>query len=487
MKNFFKQLTMGATVGLVAAILVAFNFVVSFFPLRIDLTADKAFTLTNLTKKTVTGLKDVITVKAFISEALPARFLPTKQDVIDVLKEYETLGKGKIGVSLIDPKDTEKKREAMVLGVPELRFSDVEADKFQVSTGFLGLAIVSGEKSEAIPVIENTTNLEYDLTTAIRKVVAEKEIKIGFVTGHGEKTAEETASIRKLLTKQYTVSEVSLESEIDKTIKTLIILGPTKEFPEKETANLAGYLEAGGTAFFALEGAQVDNNLQTKPAGHNLFGFLEKYGVKLNRDLVVSSSNEIANFNAGYTVFMTPYPFWPKIINQGFNKEVGAVAKIDTLVLPWVSSLEASAGAKAKWLAKTAPQSWTVTEPFNLEPSGQGLNLKKEEARQVLIALLREEIGKDNGRMVVVGDADFTQEGIVGRGGGNAVFFQNLVDLLASDPELSQIRSRGASFRPIKEVSETEKEAIKWLNILGMPAALGVLGGLRIWKRSRKS
>ena len=56
-----------------------------------------------------------------------------------------------------------------------------EKDKAQVINGFMGIAVLFEDKKEAIPVVQNLQNLEYDLTLAIMKVSRKSTPKVGIL------------------------------------------------------------------------------------------------------------------------------------------------------------------------------------------------------------------------------------------------------------------------------------------------------------------
>ena len=65
-------------------------------------------------------------------------------------------------------------------------------------------------------------------------------------------------------------------------------------------------------------------------------------------------------------------------------------------------------------------------------------------------------------------------------------FLLNAVDFLASEEALIEIRSREVIYKPLKEISNGAKKAVRWLNIL-LPSFLLILFGiLRYQKELRR-
>ena len=138
---------------------------------RFDMTAGKEYSISPATKKILKKLDDIITIKVFFSENLPPHVSKTVTDVKDILSEYSAYAGKNLRISWEDPaKSEEAKNLARSLGIPEVQLQTFEKDKVQAIKAYLGIGILYADKKEAIPVVQNLQNLEYDLTMAIMKV-----------------------------------------------------------------------------------------------------------------------------------------------------------------------------------------------------------------------------------------------------------------------------------------------------------------------------
>jgi ABC-type uncharacterized transport system involved in gliding motility auxiliary subunit len=167
------------------------------------------------------------------------------------------------------------------------------------------------------------------------------------------------------------------------------------------------------------------------------------------------------------------------------------------LVLPWASELEILKQENAQYLAKSSSDSWTQSDPFNLDPTGDFIS-PGGGGEHILAVLINKTISSaysekstDKGRVAVVGDSDFIKERFLqqtGRGeaGANLIFFQNVVDSLSLDESLIKIRSKDVSDRPLTSLSDERKRMIKYANILVLPIAVVVLGMIRYYLRKRE-
>lgn len=488
-------------------VLVLMNFFGTLFFKRFDLTANQKYSLSPVTKNKLKNLDDLVNIKAYFSKQLPPRFLSVKQEVTDFLKDYQSFSKGKLKITYIDPLiDQKYQKEALSYGVPQLQFSDIEKDKFQVQNGFLGLVVLYEDRYETLPVIENIQNLEYDLTSAILKVLTKTKKNVALVNFSEQKATELTPSpneytfLGKFLEKQYQVSPLSLknEKEIDKNINTLIIIGDKDKASDYEKYRIDQYVMSGKGVLFLINGVSVNEGLSGSPANHNLFDLLESYGVKVNSDLVLDSYSDIASFQSGYNTFLTPYLFWPKIVKTGFSAKNPITAKLETLTLHWPSSItlikDKQTGANYEILIKSSKKSWTTSEIYNLSPQ-QKLNPSESELKENNLAVLVTGkltsfyAGKDlpkpenqdlevlkssppviketkKARMIIVSNANFVKDNFLSRGEEGLIFFLNSLDYLNSETELMQIRSKSLSEKPLPELSDNLKQFIRWGNVI---------------------
>jgi ABC-type uncharacterized transport system involved in gliding motility auxiliary subunit len=222
---------------------------------------------------------------------------------------------------------------------------------------------------------------------------------------------------------------------------------------------------------------------------------LENYGIKLNHDLVLDVSSAMASFTQGFITFSTNYPFWPKILKQGFDQDNVSVAKLESIVLPWVSSLEVIeeiiSENNVSYLVRTTPKAWVQADNFSLNPQQMFVPTRNTGQRNLAVSISGRfnsaygDGSTDTGRLIVVGDSDFMTDGFVQRNPDNLIFFQNLVDSLSLDEDLINIRSKGITDRPIKELSNIAKAGIRYSNIFGLTLVVVAFGLIRYFIRRR--
>lgn len=478
-----------AIIFFVLGIFVIFNFLLSFVSLRLDYSYGQNHTLSPATKKLVSKLDDVINIKLFISSDLPLGLVSLKTDVVDLINEYQKASSGKILYQVIDPK---KNQEALTdvqnAGIPELQYSQVEKDKYAVATAYFGATVTYGDKKEAIPQLSSLETLEYDMTSIIYKLTRKDSSKIGFVNASMPSLNPQEdmyLTIRTILAKQYEVVNFTTLDEANKpdnSVKTLLVFDDNvKQFATDEVNILRDYLKNNGSAIIMADGVKtIPERLTTDLADHNLFGLMSEYGINLNKDLVLSTSAQLVNFGNGVSNFFSPYPLWIKTTNLDLKSQ--DLSGVEVFTFPWISSLSTSprADLKISTLVKSEKQSWVQKDNFILNPE-EIIMPNQNDLKE--FNLVVESVKQGFGKITVIPSSRFVKEQFLSRNSDNLGLIINLVNNFASDGALSGIRTRSVANFPLKEVSDSEKEFYKYLNILLLPALFALVGLYRITKR----
>ena len=172
---------------LVIGIVIFLNIIAVRIFTRFDLTSTKMYTLSDASKNLVKSLDDKFTVKAYFTGELPAPYNNHRRYLQDQLDEYRAYGGRNFQYEFIDPsKKEELEQEAQKNGIPPVQVQVVKEDKFQVEKAYMGLVFLYGDKQEKLPVVQNVANLEYEISSAIKKLTSKELKKVGFLTGHGE-------------------------------------------------------------------------------------------------------------------------------------------------------------------------------------------------------------------------------------------------------------------------------------------------------------
>ncbi|MFO7751997.1 MAG: GldG family protein [Desulfobacteraceae bacterium] len=145
---------------------------------RIDLTRDKKFSLSPVSKEVVSTLSEPLTIKAFFTNNLPAPHNNTERYLRDLMEEYSING-GRLfnyefhnvtekrgGMSKAD----ENRQLARDYGIRPVEIQTVENDEVKFKKAYMGLVMIHGDMVEKIGAVKSTDGLEYKITTAVQKL-----------------------------------------------------------------------------------------------------------------------------------------------------------------------------------------------------------------------------------------------------------------------------------------------------------------------------
>ena len=384
-----------------------FNYLSTLFFKRIDLTEKKVYSVSKATKKTLKKLDDIVTVRVCFSKNLPPHLKTLVSDVKDMLAEFKAYSGRNLNISYEDPSESEeKKRKIIELGVPEIQMQTYEKDKAQVINGFMGIVIQYADKKEVMPIVQNLTNLEYDLTQAIMKVSRKITPKVGVLKTdttftlppqYRQKDSPEDFKTRykpifTALEKNYTVDmpEIRKADPISQEIKTLIIPGGN-QFTNRDLFEIDQYFMKGGNLIVMVEPIAINfmYGATARPQDPAIMRLMEHYGARVEHDLILDAScgqvqipQQVGPFQMNVAV---NYPYFIKILPEGLNQNIPAVSSIADIVLPWTSSItllvpgrdsfskasgksSADTGVTASVLMKSSKKSWIVAGNFDLNP-----------------------------------------------------------------------------------------------------------------------
>jgi len=482
---------------MIIGIIALINFFSYKIFFRWDLTQNKEFSASEVTKDTIKNIDDIIIINAYFSKKLPSQFISLRENVGDIFDNYTNYSNGKIRYEFIDPADDKKiASELYMKGIPELQFEVYEKDQLQLVKGYLGIMIQYGDKFEVIPVVQDTNSLEYQITLSILKLTSDETSSVAIMGGYGSRSGEEIKVLEEKLNELYLVDnlDVSSEEEIPSSLSTLIIIGPKEELAFEDLQKIDKYVMNGGNLLVLNDGILIGDNLQASPNNNGLSDLLDSYGIKINNDLVLEPREfaGMASFNQGFFTFSVNYPFWPKIFKEGFDEDNSSVSRLESVVLPWTSSISVDEtkldGSNISYLIKSSEYSWVETENFDLNPQ-QNFVPKPGKSRNLAVAVEGnfsspyDQESTAVSKIVVVADSDFVSGRLAGNG-DNLVLFQNLVDSLSLDADLVEIRAKGITDRPINSsLSDGQKSLIRYGNIFGVTVVVLIFGLLRYYLR----
>jgi ABC-type uncharacterized transport system involved in gliding motility auxiliary subunit len=513
-----------AGVGAMFLIVVALNFILGAFKTRLDLTQEKAYTLSAGTRAILKKLEAPVEIRFYCTQGekeMPSQFKTYAQHVEDLLAEYRQQGRGNIEIKKLNPTpDSDAEDSARLDGIEGQLLSNGE-------NLYLGLAISYLDEKMAIPFLspEKEKLLEYDITRAISRVANPQKPVIGVMTPlpmfgqpmnpmmmRMNQQPQEAWVIISELQRDFTVKQVPLEADkIDDEIKVLIVAHP-KEIKDSAQYAIDQFIMRGGKLIAFLDGmSMVDSRNQQNPMMPNMGGggstldkLVKAWGLQFDTTKVVADLNFQSRFMQNNRQQVAPAVL--SLNAQGINKEDVVTSQLDSLLIPFAGVFTGTpaAGLKETVLLHTTPESQLV-EGFmaqfsgeqitkDFKPSGTPQKLairlsgrfktafpdgkpvekeadKKDEKKEEKKTDDSLKETKGDNAVILVGDSDilydqfcvqiqniFGQKVVIPRN-GNLNLVQNMVEQMAGDSNLIEVRSRATLNRPFTVVQKMQAQA----------------------------
>ena len=551
--------------ALTIILIILVNLIAHRFYTYVDLTEDKRFTLEDATKKLVSDLDQTIFVEVLLEGQLNSGFIRLQnrcREVLDQLNnlnqniEYSFTNTSEGTVEEINQR-REKLRQEGIFPTTVFIFEDDQ----RVEKLIYPYAIINyGDRRIAVNLLEPLARgeneeeavnrsamlLEYKLASTISKLIAKKAPIIAFTEGHGELEANQTAMLETILGRTMNTLRIQLDSVyiINDEVDILIIAGPEEQLNERSQFIIDQYIMNGGNVIWLIEQFYINldsiNNNKVyvpRPVDHGLDDMFFKYGIRINRDVVLDLENTkipqvygMSGDRAQQQLF--PWVFHPLL--QG-NQESSLVRNIDRVASYFPSTIEVLDSPESRnstvLLTSSQYSRYQVYPSINISFETLRLPQKpeaynksylpvavmiegtfnsyfKNRVSQAMMDGLRQ-INMDfkesstSSKQAFIGDADIIKnlydpatnrispigfnkwEGYTYE--GNEDFIINTIDYMLDDYGLIEARSKSFKLRLLDQV-RLKKEKLKWQAFnIALPVALVIILGLLFtyWRRRK--
>ena len=581
MENKRKNLKKNQIVSFLVtiAIVVLLNVIGSYVFTRFDLTSEKRYTLSPTTKEILKNLDDYVYFRVYLEgNELPAEYKKMRRETKEMLDEFRAYSKF-IDYEFINPgegdNDAEIKDKYTQLyqsGLDYTKWQDVGSDGSAKQLIIWPGALVSYRNNTEIAVnlLHETQNgqpdeyavnasienLEFYLIDAVKKVTRLERPKIAFIEGHGELSNEELGSIAQLLAKNYDVKRQAIEGKIDAllhrtqdttkdvkvfpTYDAIVIAKPTEPFDEKDKFLIDQYIMHGGKVLWLVEPVYATmDSLQNQEStigmeqDLNLDDMLFRYGVRLNRDLLLSlNCAQIAVRTGGMVGNQPQYTrfnwYYFPLLQAASDHPM--VRNMNGIKADFVSSIDATSsadGIEQIPLLKTTGYTKVSGTPvfislamlrqapdqrlFNLKDGKNVAYLLKGSFTSLYANRIPQEIVDDQATdfleeseptaMIVVADGDLIRnqfdidrnplplgyDKYTGVTYTNKEFLENAISYLVDGENMIDIRSRKLTIR-LLDTKKVSKERVKWqvINTVIPIALIIIFGFVLAFVRKRK-
>lgn len=511
-----------STVGVIAMFLVllAFNFVAGNFKQRVDLTAEKAYTLSKGTKAILAKLDTPVQVRFYVSQratAMPVALKTYAQRIDDLLNEYRQASKGLIEIQKLDPEpDSDAEDSARIDGVQGQPLPDGQRI-------YLGLSVTQLDQKQAIAFLapDRERLLEYDISRAIARVTQTNKPTVGVMSSlpvmgtpmmpMEQPGGEQPWAFISELQRDFTVKEIEPTADhIPDEVQVLVVIHPRTITETTQFAIDQFVLRGGRLLAFLDPKAMLDRmgeGMTAPPSTSNLEKLLAAWGLSFETKKAVADMNYLARTRQGRA------PAILVLTEAAMNKDDIVTADADNLVMAMAGTFSGTPaqGLKETVLIKSSPNSELVDlmmaqfggesiasgftpsgkefplalrlsgkfktafpegkpkpKPGEETPNEEKKDEKKEEEKS---GPALKESSKDS-TVVLVGDSDMLQDQLAVRdipnplgprwimpANGNLSFAQSVVEQLSGDSDLISVRSRASRERPFTVVKKIQADA----------------------------
>ena len=384
-KNSFETILYSvAGVAILLVILIAFNVLTGTVKERVDLTKEKAYTLSAGTRAILQKLDTPVKIRFYYSRSDNGTpdtvFLKTyAQHVQDLLDEYKQAANGKIILEQFDPKpDSDAEDSARLDGVEGAPLPTGE--KF-----YMGVSISMLDSKEAIPFLDPSRErlLEYDLSRAITRVVTPDKPVVGVMSalpvfghpgnpmmarmGQGGQGTEPWVFISELKS-DFTVRQVEMTAtKIDDDVKVLVVIHP-KDITDQAQYAIDQFIMRGGKLLAFLDATSLVDSRNENPmmgqmpgGGSSLDKLIKAWGLQFDTGKVAADMNYKVKM-MGQNNQPTEAPAILSINGAGINKDDITISELDNIWYPFGGVFTGTpvAGLKETVLLKTTKESQLV-------------------------------------------------------------------------------------------------------------------------------
>ncbi|TVZ55548.1 protein involved in gliding motility GldG [Lutibacter sp. Hel_I_33_5] len=530
--------------------LIVLNFLNQSFYTRFDLTKDKRYTLSEVTKSIINKVDKNIYINIYLEGDFPSEFKRLQVETLQYLEELKAENNN-INFRFINPDNQREKliKKGMMpsqLTVEEdgklseaiiFPWAEINYKTRTEIVSLLPTAIVTSQEEQLQKAIEN---LEYSFSNAIHKINQKNRKRVAVITGNGQLQDIHLYSFLSEVAKKYRLAKFTLDSVAKNPKKVLqdltsfdlaIIAKPTQKFTSEEKFTLDQYITNGGKSLWMIDQVQADldslyggGKMLAYPRDLNLTDLLFTYGVRINSKLIkdlYAAKIPLATGNVGnQTQFQNLDWFYNPLVggnpNHAITKNISPVRlqfanQIDTLKnnIKKTPLLVSSVLTQQVGVPRFIELQSVAKEPkeedyksgnqlFAVLLEGEFNSAFKNRIKPYNTSLFKEKSNQN--KMVVISDGDIAKNQIL-KGKphdlsidkwtkqqfGNKDFLLNTVDYLLDDSGLINLRNKTLQINILdKQKAFKERTFWQFINVILPLILLFIFGIVFNYLRKKK-
>jgi len=388
MKKKGLEVYLYSVVGIIAMllILIAVNIIAAQVKQRVDLTAERAYTLSPGTREILKKLDTPVQIRFYATRGeneMPVFLKTYAQRVEDLLGEYRQASKGQIEIQKLDPiPDSDAEDSAKLDGV--------EGQSLQLGSEpiYLGLSVSMLDQKEAIPFLapDRERLLEYDISRAISRVMTPSKPVVGVMSSMpvqgmpmnpmmarmGQQGQQPWVFVSELQ-RDFTVKTVEMTADkIPDDVKALVLIHP-KAITDAAQYAIDQFVLRGGKLIAFLDPLSVLDRQSAQmgmgmpgQSSSNLEKLLKGWGLSFDATKVVADLDYVARTRQGRA------PTALALTEKAMNKDDVLTANTDSLFYVFGGAFTGTPveGLKQTVLIHSSPNSQLV-DPMSAQFGGE--------------------------------------------------------------------------------------------------------------------
>ena len=308
------------------------------WPIRLDLTAEKRYSIDSTSRSIIRSLDDELELVVFLKGEYPSGFKKLATSTDEFLSLLQAENPSRFRYRFISPMDEVENGKLwgdslIKLGALNINLT-VQKKAGQSSNIIFPVALIryKGQQSlvtllpgasrsiSQVELNQAEALMEYQFTSSIDKLLHPKRPGFAYETGHGEPIDERTYQLRMALQPNYELRTLDLTKQpiVPVGVDVLMIVKPSLRFNEKEKFKIDQFVMRGGKLICFLDHlyAEMDSfarksELVAFDRDLNIEDLFFKYGARINPDLLMDLRCEVSYVQVGGTAQQPQNEFLP--------------------------------------------------------------------------------------------------------------------------------------------------------------------------------
>lgn len=349
-----KKIQFRSPAGILLFVVLPLVIILAVSGIRLDLTQEKRYTLSDNTIKVLESVKKPVMVEVYLEGDFPADFKQLQSETKFMLENFRKVN-SKVDFKFIDPIETKIPKDSLLShGIYPSVLDDRKSGKTSQIEIYPYALIKNGKVKVTVPLVveqnykdnaellnKSIENLEYNFISRLKIATNESFKKVGVLVNQDELSPGEFQGFMNLALENYDAGPIIPKNQTElsladvpllKQMSALVIAKPRKAFTDGEKVILDQYIMNGGKTLWMIDAvnAEMDTLMRSEklmpyPVDLNLTDFFFNYGIRINPALVkdvkkFAKLKFVAGEVAGNAQYSTqPWPYFPLGIAENEN------------------------------------------------------------------------------------------------------------------------------------------------------------------------